>query len=188
MKSKEICTLPNLLSVIRLACVPVTVMLIFRVKMIAAFIVFAFAEITDLVDGYIARKFDQISKIGIFLDPLADKLMAIGVLAAFTICDIVPLPVVLILMAKELLMLIGGIIMLKKGHSAPSNKSGKVCAFIMNVAIATGFFAVSPLWAKIYPYVIYIGLAFSVSAMVQYCVKNIRLIFGPKETEIESSK
>jgi len=188
MNAKEICTVPNLLSLIRLALVPVTMTLIFKAKMIAALVVFALAEITDMVDGFIARKYNLISKVGIFLDPLADKLMSVGVVLSFTICRIMPLPVIIILMVKELLMLIGGIIIMKKGYSAPSNKLGKACAFIMNLAIATGFFCIYPAWAKIYPYVIYVGLAFSVLAMVQYLLKNYQLVFGPAKAEIESSK
>jgi len=187
---KNLWTIPNLLSLFRLTMVPVTVILIFRTKMIAAFIAFAVAETTDLVDGYIARRCNQISKLGIFLDPLADKAMAIGVICSFTLCGILPSVVIIVLVVKELIMLLGGVLMLRKGYSAPSNKLGKICSFIMNIAIATGFFCDFSFFSKIYTYVIYVGLAFSVFAMVQYGVKNIKVVFGPPalQTEIESSK
>ena len=180
---------PNLLSMIRLLMVPVTMLLIFRAKMITAFITFAVAELTDVVDGYIARKYNMISELGKLLDPLADKLMAVGVLLSFTIVRILPAWVVIVLASKELLMLIGGLFMIKRGFIAPSNILGKMCAFIMNIAIATGFFYFIDAWANIYPYVIYIGLAFSVLSMVQYCIRNFGLMFGPSDkTEIESSR
>lgn len=189
MKLKQIYTLPNLLSLIRLALVPVTMILIFKMKMKAAFITFIVAELTDLVDGYIARKYHLITEMGKWLDPMADKLMAIGVVLSFTLTGILPLFVVIVLAAKELLMLGGGLMMIRRGNIIPSNTLGKACAFIMNVAIAAGFFYYIPIWKKIYPYVIYTGLAFSVLAMVQYGIKNFDLIFGQKNTtKIESSK
>ena len=189
MRKKQILTIPNILSLIRLMLVPATMMLIFRAKMIAAFITFVFAELTDVIDGYIARRFCLISELGKWLDPMADKLMAVGVLLSFTIIKILPVWVVIVLAAKELLMLIGGLLMVKKGFIAPSNVLGKACAFLMNISIATGFFYFIDSWANIYPYVIYVGLAFSVFAMVQYSIRNFGLMFGPSEqAEIESSK
>lgn len=188
MKLKEICKLPNLLSLLRLVLVPVTMVLICRARLIAAFITFVIAELTDLVDGFIARKFGLITELGKFLDPMADKLMSIGVIFSFTLCGILPIFVVIVLGAKELLMLLGGIRMIRRGKIIPSNKLGKLCAFAMNVAIATGFFCQYPMWEKIYYYVIYIGLAFSVLAMVQYGIKNYGVIFGSAGAEIESSK
>ncbi len=70
--------IPNSLTILRIILIPVFV-LVFYLRFdwsnIAACIIFSFAAITDLLDGYLARKLGQISKLGEFLDPVADKLM-----------------------------------------------------------------------------------------------------------------
>ncbi len=169
--------IPNILSVIRLMLVPTTVLLIVNDQMIWALFTFLVACITDLIDGYIARKYDLITKLGIWLDPLADKLMSLAVVITFTVCSIIPMWVLIVLLSKELIMLIGGLFIIKNGFSTPSNKFGKVAAFIMNTAVASCFIYQIPWWNACYTYFLYFGLALSVLSMVQYAVKNGHLLF-----------
>lgn len=175
-----------MLTVVRLVCVPVTVVLISHSHMIWALIVFVFACGTDLLDGYIARKYNLTTKLGIWLDPFADKLMAIAVIITFTACNIIPLWVIIVLFAKELIMLTGGFILLKRGVSTPSNKFGKIAAFLLNVAIGTGFFF--EYWAPYYLYIIYTALLLSVLAMVQYGIKNLHLFQESKQNITEGKE
>lgn len=167
--------LPNILTMIRIILVPVVLVLIFKDLMIPALIVFLVACFTDLADGYIARQYNLITKTGIWLDPLADKMMAVGVLIAFTVRGIVPVWVVAVIFAKELIMITGGAILLKKKKSAPSNKFGKIASFLLNASIASGFFY--QYWAPYYLYAIYVALVFAVFALVQYGIRNAHMFF-----------
>jgi CDP-diacylglycerol--glycerol-3-phosphate 3-phosphatidyltransferase len=73
--------IPNFLTVIRILLVPVFIYYLFKEELfynILAFAIFLIASITDLVDGYLARKWNQTTEFGKFLDPLADKILVIG--------------------------------------------------------------------------------------------------------------
>ncbi len=76
-------TIPNLLSAIRIVLVPVILALFLNGKCVAAIIIFAISGLTDLFDGKIARKFNQVSELGKILDPIADKLTQMALAAAF---------------------------------------------------------------------------------------------------------
>lgn len=77
----EFFTIPNMLSIVRILLIPVIVYLYcFRHDNISTFAVVAFSTLTDIVDGYIARRFDMITDFGKFLDPVADKATQLTVL------------------------------------------------------------------------------------------------------------
>lgn len=175
---------PNILCIIRILCVPLTIVLIAYDHMIWSLVSFLFACLTDMVDGHIARKYNIITKLGIWLDPLADKLMALGVIITFSICNIIPYWVLIVLLSKELIMIIGGWLIMRNGFSTPSNKFGKAAAFIMNTSIAACFLYKIEWWNPYYRYFVYFGLAFSVFSMIQYAIKNGHLLFEKKSDNI----
>ena len=111
--------IPNVLSALRILMVGVFIYFFVQAQYLACLITYITAFLTDLLDGYLARRNNWISDIGKVLDPLADKLMAVGVLIAFTVKAIVPLWVVIVILAKELIMITGGAVLLKKKKSAP---------------------------------------------------------------------
>ena len=103
---------PNILSLFRMFLVPVFVAVFFSdIPHATAYAacVYALAGITDVLDGIIARHFNLITKLGKILDPLADKLMTITVFICITIKGIIPWWVILLIFAKDLLLIIGGI-------------------------------------------------------------------------------
>ncbi|MBT7951710.1 MAG: CDP-diacylglycerol--glycerol-3-phosphate 3-phosphatidyltransferase [Gammaproteobacteria bacterium] len=75
--------IPNSITLLRIAMIPIFVLVFylpFKWANLAACIIFTFAAVTDILDGYLARKLGQISPLGAFLDPVADKLMVAVVL------------------------------------------------------------------------------------------------------------
>lgn len=80
ISKKDILTIPNLLSYLRLILIPVYTSLYLQEKIGTAFVIFAFSCLTDLLDGFIARRFHMVSDLGKFLDPLADKLTQLALL------------------------------------------------------------------------------------------------------------
>ncbi len=117
---KGCCTIPNLLSVIRILLTPVFAYLFYNDMKIEAVIVLAVSALTDTFDGQIARKFNQVSALGKVLDPVADKLsqltIAVVLLLSFRKADDQMIRafgyVFLVFLIKEAIMLIGGLVML----------------------------------------------------------------------------
>lgn len=98
-------TVANIITVIRIILVPIFLVILLTEldnKEIIAFIVFLIASITDAVDGYYARKLNQITELGKFLDPLADKLLIVGALLALVHQDIVAAWVAAVIIMREL--------------------------------------------------------------------------------------
>ena len=129
--------IPNMLTVLRLFLVPVFI-LVFLFEgdqKTAAAIVFIIASTTDVLDGYIARKYNMSTKTGQLLDPLADKLMQIAVVVSLLCAKMVPLWFVLILASKELLMILGGFFLYTKKNFVKSNVFGKANTVVMFCAI-----------------------------------------------------
>ena len=181
MRKEKIINLPNILALIRLLLVPVVVWLIFQERMITAMFVFLAACLTDLLDGYIARRYHLITQLGTFLDPMADKLMAVFVIIAFTAKGILPLAVTIVILAKALLTLMGGVRADKNNKAVlPSNLFGKIAAFIFNTAIGTCF--LHAYLDPFYRWFIYVALAGSVASMVQYAWRSWDKLF-PKNEE-----
>ncbi len=140
-KTREnIWNVPNILTMIRAALIPVFLVLYYSSLRYAALTVFLLASATDLMDGYIARKYNLITNFGKLMDPLADKLMVISVLLVQTVSGILPAAAVIIVVLKELLMVLGGMFMLKKGIVVYSEPVGKAAQFLFIVALSLSFF------------------------------------------------
>ena len=98
-------TIPNLLSLLRLASVPVFVWLFVSDRENAAVALYAVGAWTDFFDGVIARKFDQVSEIGKLLDPLADRIMIVALVVALVARDLLPLWLAIAIVARDVLLL-----------------------------------------------------------------------------------
>ena len=109
--------IPNIISAVRILLVPVFIYLFFNYyesRIYVPLCVFLFAGITDVLDGYLARRNNWITQLGKLLDPLADKLMQCSVLVCFAIKNADLWWLAGLFVAKELFMICGAIIVLKK--------------------------------------------------------------------------
>lgn len=98
-------TIPNVISLARLLCVPVFLWLLFGVeRRVAAFVLLALLGATDWVDGWIARHFDQGSEVGKVLDPTADRVLLFAAVAALLVDGSVPLWVGVLVLVRELIV------------------------------------------------------------------------------------
>jgi len=133
---KAVFNIPNMLSWFRLLLVPVYWMVFFaEPTLTAAFIVFAIASFTDLLDGYIARKFNMITKYGKVLDPFADKCMIVSAIISLVIAGRLFWLFAAIIAVKEIYMVVCGIILFKRKVVVYSNIMGKVMTFVMFVGL-----------------------------------------------------
>ncbi len=96
--------LPNLLTLVRIISVPFVIFLLLIGNYLAALALFSFASLTDLVDGYLARRHGQISPFGKFADPIADKLLVAGVLVTFIQLDALTAVPVVVIIARGFLV------------------------------------------------------------------------------------
>ncbi|MFP4020619.1 MAG: CDP-diacylglycerol--glycerol-3-phosphate 3-phosphatidyltransferase [Halanaerobium sp.] len=120
--------LPNKLSVLRILLVPVIIYLLLFNSLtasIAALAIFILAALTDKYDGYYARKYDLVTTLGKILDPLADKLLIIGVFTAFVEVGVLSTWPLLIIVARELAVTGLRVVAADQGSVIPANIWGK---------------------------------------------------------------
>ncbi|MCB9541783.1 MAG: CDP-diacylglycerol--glycerol-3-phosphate 3-phosphatidyltransferase [bacterium] len=134
----EFVNLPNILTYIRVAAIPLVMLLIWRGAprdcVVAAW-VYSFATITDFFDGWLARRMGLVTVIGKFLDPLADKLMVMGMLVMLVALNRVPGWLVVLILARE--MTINGLraIASSEGLVIPAGQAGKYKTALQMIAV-----------------------------------------------------
>ncbi|MCX8231985.1 MAG: CDP-alcohol phosphatidyltransferase family protein, partial [Alphaproteobacteria bacterium] len=101
--------LPNIISLARILMVPVVVWLVVIGELGGAFWVFIAAVISDAVDGFIAKRFDAVTEVGIYLDPVADKALLVSIFVALGAAGLVSLWLVILVVSREVLI-VGGIL------------------------------------------------------------------------------
>lgn len=128
--SSRVFTLANVVSVIRLMAIPVFLVLVIRDQLVAAFVLLVAAVMTDFVDGLIARRMNQITRLGQFLDPFADRLFIAAAAVALAIQGVLPWWLVTAVMLRDALLGVGGVVMLRYGRGTfPVKWWGKVATF-----------------------------------------------------------
>jgi CDP-diacylglycerol--glycerol-3-phosphate 3-phosphatidyltransferase len=127
--SREILELPNLLSLTRVGLAPVIGYYLWRddptSTVIAALLIIA-AGITDGLDGYLARRMNRVTSLGVALDPIADKLFAIILVGCLIIFRDFPIWLAAVIVGRDLLIVAGGMLLNEESRiSLPSNLTGK---------------------------------------------------------------
>lgn len=140
-------TVPNFISIVRILLIPVFGVLYYNDNLVPALIILAVSGFTDLIDGKIARRFNQVSNLGKLLDPLADKLtqitIAIILLLKFRASDDTLIRafgwVFLVFLVKEAIMVVGAVVMLAlkltPGAAEIYGKLATVIFYVVMIAI-----------------------------------------------------
>lgn len=178
-KKENIWNVPNILTMIRLLLIPVYWVLMMNGHDYIALAVYIVASLTDLADGYIARKYNLITDFGKLLDPLADKLMVLSVMLSLVLRGILPALPLIILAVKEGLMVLGGVFMLKKGVVVYSQKIGKYAQFGVVCALILSFFHAffTRIGFPLHVILLWVSVALTLCALVFYagqCVKQLK--------------
>jgi len=136
--SKDLMTIPNAISFIRILLITPFVAFFIQRMYVAAAITVGISGLSDLFDGWIARKFHQESELGKVLDPLADKLTLIAVGVCLIFIEPYVLPLMIIMVLKDVLMIIGGTIVINQGVIPPkSSWYGKLSTFMFYISVGT---------------------------------------------------
>ena len=114
--------IPNALSLVRMALIPVFMVLYMTHQDVGAFIALGLSGLTDALDGFIARRFNQITDCGKLLDPLSDKLTQVAVVVALTTRYTELLPLAVLCLVKEVCQAVGGIILLRRRCAVRGSK------------------------------------------------------------------
>ena len=102
--------LPNFITIGRILLVPITVWLIISGDFALAFVAFVVAGISDGVDGFIARRFDQRSELGAYLDPIADKALLVSIYVSLGLLKFLPAWLVILVVTRDVLI-VGAVIL-----------------------------------------------------------------------------
>lgn len=134
--SNRIVTIPNALSFIRLLLVPVFFVLIVTGQEFLALVVLIFSSLSDYLDGVIARRFNQVTRLGQLLDPAADRLFIFAALIGLSISEIVPWWFVAIVVGRDGMLLVIGVVLANHGYGPlPVHHLGKIATFCLYYAL-----------------------------------------------------
>jgi cardiolipin synthase len=109
LEDQALLNLPNAITVMRIALVPVIIYLLAHQAYIPALWVFLAAGVSDALDGFLARRLNQFTPFGAALDPIADKLMILATLGMLTWLDLIPVWLTMVIVARDLIVVSGAI-------------------------------------------------------------------------------
>lgn len=129
-------TVPNALSVLRLLMVPVFLVLVIQGRDLIALVVLAVSSFTDYLDGVIARRFGQITRIGQLLDPAADRLFIFAALIGLASRGIIPWWLVVVIVGRDVILLATGVVLANADFGPlPVHHLGKLATFCLLYAL-----------------------------------------------------
>lgn len=167
----------NKLTLLRVIMIPVfmtALYLDFPFHNIVALVIFILASVTDFIDGYIARNFNQVTDFGKFMDPLADKLLVISAMLWFVECGQMAAWVVLVVLAREFAVSGLRMVAAPKGYVIAAAWSGKVKTAATMVCICIMLVPIPRVLNTVCVAVILLTTVFS---GIEYFVKN-RTVFS----------
>ena len=177
-------TISNMLSVLRIVITPIIVSAMLAHSWSVAFGLFVGASITDLLDGYIARRFHEQTVLGHYLDPLADKILLLSCFCTFTYVQFatVPLPTWFIILAlvREVIIVFGGALLVcaKHGRATTPTFLGKLTTASYMFLIVWMFMCYFAEWL---PRKSFLGVVVAVASVAaislgQYCWRGWRIL------------
>ena len=135
-------TVPNFISLLRIISIPFIAMLVSHHRMVTALVVLALSAISDGLDGLIARSFNQVSKIGQILDPIADRLLIFCSILALGVANIIPWWMLIVVGLRDLIMAVLILVLAQHDYGPlPVHFVGKAGTAMLLIAIVALIFA-----------------------------------------------
>lgn len=161
--------LPNILTISRFVFIPFIFIAILEKNYIAAFIFLTVSGITDVLDGFIARKFNFITNFGKLIDPLADKATQISTLIALSCIKIIPNWMLIVIFLKEAIMIAGASFLYGKKLVVSSRWYGKLATVVFYIAVVSSLIInYFNFTYHIDIYIYYIALGLTIFALIMY--------------------
>jgi len=170
--------LANWLTVLRILLIPVFVSLLVYRQPGPALIVFAGAALTDLLDGWIARRRRSQSRLGAFLDPTADKLLLTASFVTLTYLKVLPFWIAVVVISRDVILVVGTVLVYMLGARVYPRPTwaGKAATFFQILTVLTGLLG-RFLHVPIVPRsVLWLAAAFTVISGLQYLVQGMKFL------------
>ena len=164
-------TISNKLTILRIIMVPIFVVLMMLGLYISATVVFVVASLTDMLDGYLARKRNEITNFGKFADPIADKILVVSALACLMEISVVPAWAVIIVLAREFIVSGLRISAASQNVVIAADGFGKIKTITQMVSITMLLLGFGGIWATTAFVLFYISVALTFFSGVSYIVK-----------------
>ena len=160
---------PNALTITRFILIPFIIISLIHNNYQLTFIFLFLSALTDVLDGFIARKFDLITNFGKLVDPLADKATQISILTTLALKGIIPMWLIIVIFLKEFAMIAGASFLYGKEMVVSSRWYGKLATVLFYVAIASSlavrYFNIA---FKFDIYIYYLALFFTIFSLCMY--------------------
>ena len=184
-QASDLVTGTNILTYLRFLLVAPFIFFFLNKNYIAAALCIGFSGLSDCLDGFLARKLDQVTSLGKILDPIADKVTLVSVAVCMVIYMPSLLPIMLVMIGKEFLMLLGGLILLiMKITPPPARWYGKVATVIFYLSVCTIIFlkaAFNITNDMLITVTFIVTAAFMVFALVMYAALIVKQIKAEKQ-------
>lgn len=182
--------LANWLTVLRIVLIPVFVTLLVYRRPGWALAVFSVAALTDWLDGWVARSRGMASRLGAFLDPVADKLLLTAAFVTLTYLKAIPFWITAVVISRDTMLVVGALTMHVAGVRIYPRPSwvGKAATFFQVLAVVTGMLArwfQLPLAPRT---VVWIAALFTIVSGLQYLVQGVRFLNAANVVEREESE
>jgi len=167
--------IPNALTILRFAAIPVFVWLFLSAGDGAAWgagLFFAGAALTDQVDGYLARRWHVESAFGKVADPLADRLMIDVAAILLFVEDRLPLVPMIVIVARDLVLVLGYKLVVPRGYEFEVSFLGKLATWVLYASLC--FLIVTPHGTGWPVVLVWIGVALAVVAAIEYVLRARR--------------
>jgi len=175
--------LPNWLTILRILLIPVFVTLLVYRRAGLALLVFCLASLTDLLDGYIARSQGRQTRLGAFLDPMADKLLLTSGFVTLTWLKVIPFWITAVVVSRDVVLSIGVLVIHVAGgtvHPAPTwiGKMSTVFQMLtVLAAMASVYFQLVPVFVT--KLLAWVTAGFTVTSGLQYIVRGLKQLETP---------
>lgn len=167
--------IPNILTISRFIFIPLIIVFLIKNMYLLAFIMLTLSALTDVLDGFIARRFYLITDFGKLMDPLADKATQLAILITLALKQtsdgdpIIPIWILFIIILKEALMIAGASFLYGKDLVVSSKWYGKATTVIFYIAIVSSLvIAYFDINYRFDTYIYYVGLAMTIFSLVMY--------------------
>lgn len=190
------CNVPNILSLSRIVIIPLIIFLLWAKMWVWALLLFTVASLTDLFDGWSARRLGQESEFGKFIDPLADKFLVISVIAALMVLDpyleIFDFWMILVIIGRDALITLMRYLAVRRGRELKTSRFGKIkTAFQMiSIVIIIMIYVVRTFGIYVthrsVPYWILVGVTILTALSgLRYLATNWRLFLPERHTDTD---
>ena len=172
-------TVPNLITTIRILLAPVFIIYLINDKFLPALVVILLCAVSDGIDGMLARLLNQRSRLGAYLDPLADKLLLLAAFVTLSVRGYLPAWLTVLVFSRDTMILLGIIVLFLNRVEVAIKPSyvSKVTTWLQFITIVAVLSkAVMPFTVKLYPYIFYLTALLTITSGLHYMVQWFRMM------------